>query len=322
MKRKQLAPHIHADQPAAGRYLYVLVALLPAFLGAVFYFGIRVLILAAVSILCFFVSDYLIFEKLYPERPFHVDYSSLVSGLLLVLMIPASTSFWTVILAALFGSILVKQAFGGAGSNVFNPALAARAFLEFACPLQMTAKETPFKSLWNLSSLWTGKPVKSALATPLTSAGWMDILSGRMVGMAGVTSIVLMFFGLLILMERKLIRYEITVAYFATIVVGYVPFYWDHLGFHQFFSWLSLGGLMLIGIFALNDCTTTPIDPKGRIIFGFGTGLLTLVLYRFGNSSYAMIFPVLMMNLTTPIFDRYLRPRVFSKPSWFREVER
>ena len=137
----------------------------------------------------------------------------------------------------------------------------------------------------------------------------------------GVTSIVLMFFGLLILMERKLIRYEITVAYFATIVVGYVPFYWDHLGFHQFFSWLSLGGLMLIGIFALNDCTTTPIDPKGRIIFGFGTGLLTLVLYRFGNSSYAMIFPVLMMNLTTPIFDRYLRPRVFSKPSWFREVE-
>lgn len=321
MKRKQLAPHIHADQPAAERYLYVLVALLPAFLGAVFYYGVRVLILAAISMFCFFMSDYLIFEKLYPERPFHADYSSLVSGLLLVLMVPASTTFWAVILAALFGSVLVKQAFGGAGSNVFNPALAARAFLEFACPLQMTAKEVPFKNLWNLSSLWTGKPGNDAVETTLSSVKWLDVLSGRMVGMAGVTSILLLFFGLLILMERRLIRYEATLAYFATIIVGYFPFYWNDLGFYQFFSWMSLGGIMLIGIFALNDCTTTPIDPRGRMIFGFGAGILTLVLYRFGSSSYAMIFPVLMMNLTTPIFDRYLRPRVFSKSSWFREVE-
>ncbi|MBP5417843.1 MAG: RnfABCDGE type electron transport complex subunit D [Clostridiales bacterium] len=321
MKRKQLAPHIHADQSAAERYLYVLVALLPAFFGAVFYFGVRVLILAAVSMFCFFVSDYLIFEKLYPELPFHVDYSSLVSGLLLVLMIPASTSFWAVILAALFGSVLVKQAFGGAGTNVFNPAFAARAFLEFACPLQMTAKELPFKGLWNFSSLLTGKPGKGAVATQLPSLNWLDILSGRMVGMAGVTSIVLLFFGLLILMERKLIRYEISIAYFATIVIGYIPFYWDQLRFYQFFTWMSLGGIMLVGIFALNDCTTTPMDPKGRIVFGFGTGVLTLVLYRFANSSYAMVFPILMMNMTTPIFDRYIRPRVFSKASWFREVK-
>ena len=321
MKRKQLAPHIHADQPAAERYLYVLVALLPAFLGSVFYFGVRILILAVISMFCFFMSDYLISEKLYPELPFHVDYSSLVSGLLLVLMIPASTSFWAVIMAALFGSVLVKQAFGGAGTNVFNPAFAARAFLEFACPLQMTAKELPFKSLWNFSSLITGKPCKEALATQIPAARWLDILSGRMVGMAGVTSIVLLFFGLLILMERKLVRYEASIAFFATIVVVYVPFYWDHLSFYQFFAWLSLGGIMLVGIFALNDCTTTPMDPRGRILFGFGTGVLTLVLYRFGSSNYAMVFPILMMNMTTPIFDRYLRPRVFSKTSWFREVK-
>ena len=321
MKRKQLAPHIHADQPAAERYLYVLVALLPAFLGAVFYYGIRVLILAAVSMFCFFMSDYLISEKLYPELPFHVDYSSLVSGLLLVLMVPASTSAWAVAMAALFGSVLVKQAFGGAGANVFNPALGARAFLEFACPAQMVAAENPFQGLWNLTTLWTGKP---GTITPASSEGvrFVDIFSGRLVGMAGVTSIVLLLLGFLILLERRLIRFEAPLAYFATLVVGYVPFFWDHLNFHEFFYWVSVGGILLIGIFALNDCTTTPMDPKGRIVFGFGAGLLTLILYRFGNSSYAMIFPVLMMNMTTPIFDRYLRPRVFSKASWFREVEK
>ena len=321
MKRKQLAPHIHADQPAAERYLYVLVALLPAFLGAIFYYGVRVLILTAVSVLCFFMSDYSISSKLYPDHPFHVDYSSLVSGVLLVLMIPASTSFWAVMMAALFGSVLVKQAFGGAGANVFNPAFAARAFLEFLCPVQMTAKELPFKGLWDLSTLWTGLPKKETVSGTV-SVKWLDIFAGRMIGMAGVTSIVLLCFGLLILLERRLFRFEASLAYLATIVVGYVPFYWDNLSFYQFFSWLSVGGLLLVCIFALNDCTTTPMDPKGRIIFGFGTGILTLVLYRFGNSSYAMIFPVLMMNMTTPIFNRYLRPRVFSKPSWFREVER
>ena len=320
MKRKQLAPHIHADQPAAERYLYVLVALLPAFLGAVFYYGIRILILAAVSMFCFFMSDYLISEKLYPELPFHVDYSSLVSGLLLVLMVPSSTSLWAIAMAALFGSVLVKQAFGGAGSNVFNPALAARAFLEFACPVQMVASEKPFAGLWDLSTLWTGKP-KTIAAVPASSARFVDIFSGRIVGMAGVTSIVLLLLGFLILLERKLFRPEAPLAYFLTIVFGYVPFYWDHLNFHQFFSWLAVGGILLIGIFALNDCTTTPMDPRGRIIFGFGAGLLTMLLYRFGNSSYAMVFPVLMMNMTTPIFNRYLRPRVFSKASWFREVE-
>lgn len=322
MKRKQLAPHIHADQPAAERYIYVLLALLPAFLGAVFYYGIRVLILSAVSMFCFFMSDYFISSKLYPEMPFHVDYSSLVSGFLLALMVPASTPVWAMIIAVLFGSVLVKQAFGGAGANIFNPALASRAFLEFAFPTQMIAQEVPFKGLWNLSTLWTGKPSASSTIAYATSTKWLDIFSGRLPGMAGVTSIVLLLLGLLILLERKLFRFEAPLGYFLAIVFGYVPFYWDAMRFDLFFAWLSVGGILLIGIFALNDCTTLPLDPRGRFIFGLGAGLLTLILYRFGNSSYAMIFPVLMMNMTTPIFDRYLRPRVFSKTAWHREVEK
>lgn len=320
MKRKQLAPHIHADQPAAERYIYVLLALLPAFLGAVFYYGVRILILAAGSMFCFFMSDYLVSRKLYPDMPFHVDYSSLVSGLLLVMMVPASTSLWAVVLAALFGSVLVKQAFGGAGTNILNPALAARAFLEFACPLQMAAREMPFQGLWNFSTLWTGKPDGTVASS--TSIKWLDIFSGRLAGMAGVTSIVLLLLGMVVLIERKLFRYEAPFAYFITLVFGYVPFYWDQLRFDVFFSWVAVGGLLFIGIFALNDCTTTPMDPIGRILFGFGAGIMTLLLYRFGNSNYAMTFPVLMMNMTTPVFDHYLRPRVFSKTSWFREVEK
>lgn len=322
MKRKQLAPHIHADQPAAERYVYVLLALLPAFLGAIFYYGIRVLILAAASMFVFFMSDYMISSKLYPEMPFHVDYSSLVSGFMLALMVPSSTSVWAVILAALFGSVLVKQAFGGAGANIFNPAFASRAFLEFAFPTQMVAAEAPFKGIWNLTTLLTGKPSAESMIQPVTSTKWLDIFSGRLVGMAGVTSIVLLAFGFLILMERKLFRFEAPLGYFLAIVFGYVPFYWDSLHFSLFFTWLSVGGILLVGIFAFNDCTTMPLDPKGRFVFGLGAGLLTLILYRFGNSNYAMIFPVLMMNMITPVFDRYLRPRVFSKTAWHREVEK
>jgi len=321
MKRKQLAPHIHADKPAAERYVYVLLALLPAWLGAVFYYGIRVVLLSAVSMTCFFLCDYFCSRAMYPEMPFHVDYSSLVSGLLLALLVPASSSCWAVLLAALFGSLLVKQAFGGAGTNIFNPALASRAFLEFAFPAQMVAKEMPFKGLWNLSTLLTGTPSASSVGAD-TTLRWSYTLSGRLVGMCGVTSIVLILLGLIVLAERKLFRFEAPLGYFLAIVIGYVPFYWEYMRFDYFFYWLAVGGLLLIGIFALNDCTTTPMDPRGRFLFGIISGILTLVLYRFGNSTYAMVFPVLMMNMTTPIFDRYLRPRAFSKGSWFREVEK
>ncbi|MBO4928113.1 MAG: RnfABCDGE type electron transport complex subunit D [Clostridiales bacterium] len=320
MKRKQLAPHIHADQPAAERYIYVLLALLPAFLGAVFYYGIRVAILAAVSMSCFFFSDFLISKHMYPDHAFHVDYSSLVSGLLLVLMIPASASVWTVILAALFGSVLVKQAFGGAGANIFNPALASRAFLEFAFPVQMSAKEAPFQGTWHLQSLFTGEPAASAAGE--TTVGWMNILSGRLPGMCGVTVMVLILIGMVVLIERRIFRFEAPLAYILALVFGYVPFYWDALRFDAFFAWIACGGLILVAVFMLNDCTTLPLDPKGRFIFGFGAGILTLILYRFANSTYAMVFPVLMMNMTTPIFDHYLRPRAFSRTSWFREVQK
>jgi len=320
MKRKQLAPHIHADQPASVRYIYVLLALLPAWIGAVFYYGIRVVVLSVVSMGCFFLSDYIVSRRMYPEQSYYVDLSSLISGLLLVLMVPASTSVWAVLLAALFGSLLVKQAFGGVGTNILNPALASRAFLEFTFPVQMTAVEAPFSGLWHLSSLLNGKPAAQMVSTE-TSVPWMHILSGRITGMAGVTSIVLLLIGLLILLERRLFRFEAPAGYFLVLIFGYVPFYWDALRFDTFFVWLCTGGLLLVGIFMLNDYSTIPMDPKGRFLFGLIAGLLTLVMYRFGNSTYAMVFPVLMMNMTTPIFDHYLRPRAFSKPSWYREVE-
>ncbi|MBO4687869.1 MAG: RnfABCDGE type electron transport complex subunit D [Clostridiales bacterium] len=320
MKRKQLAPHIHADQPAAERYIYVLLALLPAWIGAVFYYGIRVAILSILSMGCFFGVDFLVSRRMYPEQSYYVDLSSLVSGLLLVLMVPASTSVWAILLASLFGSLLVKQAFGGVGTNILNPALASRAFLEVTFPIQMKAVEAPFSGLWHLSSLLNGKPAEQAVSAE-QSVSWMHILSGRLCGMAGVTSIVLLLLGLLILIERRLFRFEAPVGYFLVLVFGYIPFYWDSLRFDTFFVWLCTGGLLLVGICMLNDYSTIPMDPLGRFMFGLAAGLLTLVLYRFGNSSYAMIFPVLMMNMTTPIFDHYLRPRAFSKTSWYREVD-
>lgn len=319
MKRKQLAPHIHADQPAAERYVYVCLALLPVWIGGLFYYGIRVIALSLVSVMTFFLTDFFSTRKMYPEQAFYVDYSSLVSGLLLSLLVPVSTSIWAIFLAALFGSLLVKQAFGGAGSNIFNPALAARAMLEFVFPAQMTVTEAPFDGVWHITSLLSGKPAVETSA--VADMSWSSILSGRLPGMIGTTTIVLALFGMVILIERRLFRFEAPLAYFITLAVGYVPCYAHSLSPSHFVSWVACGGLVLVGVFMLNDCTTTPMSVQGKLLFGFGTGVLTLLMYRFGNSTYAMIFPVLMMNMMTPILDHYFRPQAFSKSSWYREKE-
>jgi len=320
MKRKQLAPHIHAERTAVERYMYVLLALLPILIGAVFYYGIRVLVLTAVSCSVFFVSDYLSCRALYPEMPSHADYSSLVSGVILAMLVPVSASFWAVALAALFASLLVKQAFGGAGRNIFNPALAARAFLQIAFPAQMVASEQPLTGFWNFSSLFTGKASAGPWITADTTT--LDIVSGRITGMAGTTCLILIAIGACILIERKMFSVYAPVAFFAVIIAGYIPFNWANAGISDFFLWIIQGGILFIGVFALHDCTTMPMDKWAQCLFGGGAGLLTLILYRFGNASYAMIYPVLMMNALTPVFDYYVRPRAFSKASWYREVEK
>lgn len=321
MKRKQLAPHIHADQPAAERYMYVLVALLPIVIGAVFYYGIRVLLLTAVSCSVFFFCDYLSSKKMYPESPFHADYSSLVSGVILVMLVPVSSAFWAVALAAAFSSLLVKQAFGGVGRNIFNPALAARAFLQIAFPAQMVAVEQPMEHFWGLRSLLTGKALASS-ALVSADVGTLDVISGRICGMVGTTSLVLIAIGAVILFERKLFSVYAPVSFFLVIVLGYIPFNWTSVGLMEFFLWCIRGGVLFIAVFPLHDCTTMPMDKWAQCLFGGGAGLLTLILYRFGNASYAMIYPVLMMNALTPVFDYYIRPRAFSKASWFREVDK
>ncbi|MBR3058147.1 MAG: RnfABCDGE type electron transport complex subunit D [Clostridiales bacterium] len=322
MKRKQLAPHIHADRPIVERYAYVLLALLPILIGALFYYGIRVLVLSFVSCGVFFLCDYLSSKNMYPEMPFHVDYSSLVSGLILAMLVPVSTSVWAMAIAAAFGSLLVKQALGGVGRNLFNPALAARAFLQIAFPMQMVAQEPPLENFWGFSSLFTGKAIVSNGAITQVNVDILDIVSGRVIGMVGTTSLILIALGAVIMIERKLFSIYAPAAFFAVILIGYVPFNWAGAGFEEFLIWMIRGGILFVGVFALQDCTTLPMDKWARCLFGGGAGLLTLILYRFGNASYAMIYPVLLMNILTPVFDYYIRPRAFSKTSWFREVEK
>lgn len=321
MKRKQLAPHIHANQPASERYMYVLLAMLPVLVSGVFYNGLRVLFLLAVSCLVFFFSDYLSARTMYPEQISHVDYSSLVSGAMLVLLVPVSTSVWAVAIAALFGSLLVKQAFGGAGCNIFNPAFAARAFLQIAFPAQMVASEMPQENFWSWTSLLTGHVAEDAVMAG-GDVELLDVLSGRLCGMIGTTSLVLLILCGVILAERKLFRFEAPLTYFAVIAIGYIPFFWTHAGVIQFLLWMVQGGIPFVAIFALNDCTTTPLGPKARLVFGGVCGFLTLLLYRFAGSVVAMVYPILIMNLLTPVFDYYFRPRAFSKSNWYKEVQK
>ncbi|HOO61934.1 MAG TPA: RnfABCDGE type electron transport complex subunit D [Bacillota bacterium] len=317
MIQKQLAPHIHASQNASERYLNMCVALMPCIVSAIFYYGIRAIILLAVGALSFFTSDYLFAKYLRKETMEQYDQSSFVSGILLVLMVPASTSIWALLVGILFASFFGKQCFGGVGCNVFNPALLGRAFLELFFPNQMTPVEYPGIFSLRTDTLLTG--ATSNVVTDQSASTIMETLSGRYSGMMGVASIVLIGLSIVYLLVRKLYKPEAPLAYLFVVVLGYFPACWGQFSFEHFLFWLTSGGFVFIAAFALSDCTTMPICKSGRIVFGVGAGILAVFLNRFTYPVLGMVFPVLMMNMITPIFDFYIRPRVFGKQQWYEK---
>lgn len=290
--------------------LDVIVALVPALGISAYFFGPRVLLLAIVS-----VAGSAAFEALYcflvKKKQTWKDGSAMVTGLLLVMTLPATAPYWMVLLGDLFAIVIVKNLYGGLGRNFLNPALAGRVFL-FSFPALM--------SRWTASGEWVGifsaadavttaTPMTAMRAGKLPNVSLQDLLLGQRAGALGETAALMLILGGVYLLLRRTIKLRIPVAFLGTAAVlslifnrGDDPVQW------MLYSLLS-GGLLLAALFMATDPVTSPVTPAGQWLYGIGCGVMTVFLRRCGAWHEGVGFAILFMNLWAWILDKIVRPR-------------
>nr|WP_122013124.1 RnfABCDGE type electron transport complex subunit D [Maliibacterium massiliense] len=312
------APHIFHQDNTRRIMLDVSIALLPACIAGILFFG-----WAAAWVLVASVVSALAFEALYERlagKPVTLyDGSALVTGLLLGMNLPATVPLWVPIFGAAFAIIIVKQFFGGLGGNFVNPALAARVVLAISFAGLMT-KWTLTEPMLDAQAA-AGVVDTVSLATPLAvlkngSLSRMpdlwSVFVGNHPGCIGETSTLALLAGGLYLFARRVIDWRVTLPYLASVFVMTLLINNPAFSVMVPLYHLCSGGLMLGAIFMATDYVTSPVSKGGRIIFGLGCGVLTSVFRLFGNATEGVSYAILLMNLVSPLIDRGVRPRVFA----------
>lgn len=307
------SPHVHAADGTRDIMLDVVIALVPAMLGAVYFFGLRSLCVMAVSVAACVVFEYL-YRKLLKKDTTVGDCSAIVTGVLLAMVCPVTIPYWTIIIGDFFAIVVVKQLFGGIGCNFLNPALAGRAFL-FSYPVIMTTWVAPYTSLnligSNADAVTAATPMSYLHQGMLPDTSVLYSFIGSVGGCIGETSAVLLLAGGVYLVVRKVISARIPLAYIATVAViallfpqGNDRLQW--LGY-QVFS----GGLMLGAIFMATDYATSPVTKGGQIVYGIGCGLITMLIRYFGSYAEGVSYAILIMNVTVLLLDKIGVPKRF-----------
>lgn len=328
-------PHIRDKENTPYIMCQVLWGLFPAALAAIYFFGLAALAQIVTCIL-FAVGTEAVFQ-IATRRPVRInDLSAVVTGLLLAFCLPPTLPLWISALGAIFAIFVVKQLFGGLGFNIFNPALSARAFLVASWPVAMTTWLLPLSTAnqawWNLPAKLfslTGLVKLDGLtgATPLgmvkepalyVNAAFVDVLSkinwssqwltyktlflGNIGGCLGETSALALLIGAAYLFWKKIISWPIPVSYLGTVAIFALL-----LGRDPIFHLLS-GGLILGAFFMAPDYVTSPLTSSGRLIFGAGCGVITMLIRCFGGYPEGVAYSILLMNSVTPMIDYYVKP--------------
>jgi electron transport complex protein RnfD len=297
--------------------LDVIIALCPALLAAAWMFGVRAIVLCAVSSATCAFFEWAYRKLLHKSREVG-DLSSIVTGMLLSFCLPVTVPLWIPVVGALFAIVLVKQLFGGIGKNFMNPALAARAFL-FSWPVIMSNWIMPMShssfldfSLTDAVSTATPMSLLHAGTLPSVSFELKAVISGYVGGSMGEISSIALIVGGLYLLWRRVISCRIPCAYLLTVAV--VTFAFPRGG-NDRLDWmlwnLFSGGLMLGAIFMATDYVTSPVTPKGQLIFGIGCGLLTVFIRYFGSYPEGVSYAILVMNACVWLIDKLGTPKRF-----------
>lgn len=307
-----ISPSPHAQTPTTVTRLmmHVIIALIPAVLVALYYFGLGAAIVIATSIIGCVAVEYLITRFMLGQKPSIGNLSAVLTGLLLALNLPSNLPVWTVLIGCVVAIGIGKMAFGGLGCNIFNPALVGRVFLLLSFPVAMTTWPLPGENLTAYTDATTGATVlgllKQHIITP-SDVCLLDGAIGNMGGSLGEVSAIALIIGFIYMLCMKVITWHIPVSIIATVALFSLC-----VGAPVGFELLS-GGLMLGAIFMATDYVTSPMSHKGQLLYGVMIGIITLVIRLWGAYPEGMSFAILIMNGVTPLINRYMKPRKFGE---------
>ncbi|MDR2655571.1 MAG: RnfABCDGE type electron transport complex subunit D [Oscillospiraceae bacterium] len=301
------SPHLHSGASTQRIMLDVLIALCPALIASAVIFGLRVLALCAVCVAAAVLAEYI--SRRAMKRPNTVaDLSAAVTGLLLAFNLPPGLPFWMAAIGSVAAVVAVKQMFGGIGQNFINPALAGRIILLISFPSAMSKWSEPLGWRGGLDALSGATPLE-ALANSGALPGKWEMLLGIRGGALGEVCIIALVLGGVYLILRKVISPVIPLCYTGTVAL--VMLIAGRGDLNYVFYQLCGGGLVLAAVFMATDYTTSPIDIKGRIIFGIGCGLLTALIRLFASLPEGASFSVIIMNILVPHIERLTTPKPF-----------
>jgi len=301
------SPHLHNDNSVAKAMRDVSIALMPVLLASLYFFGLAAAKVIITCILAAVVSE-IVAQKIMKKEVTINDGSAVVTGLLLAFCLPSTLPLWMAAIGAVVAIIIGKQMFGGLGNNIFNPALIGRAVLLASWPVAMTSWVAPLDGITMATPLGIFK--QGAIAEQLPSL-W-NLFIGNVGGSLGETCSVALILGGIYLLYRGQIDWRIPFSYIGTVFVFalIVGIFIGEGFWYPLFHLLS-GGLLLGAFFMATDWVTSPITPKGKIIFGIGCGLLTVIIRLKGGYPEGVCYSILLMNMITPLIDRYTKARVF-----------
>jgi electron transport complex protein RnfD len=294
----------------------VIATLLPVVVVSVLLFGMNVLLLYAVSIATAVVTEAVV-KKIRGQSPKSVyDGSAVITGLLLVMVVPPGLSPIFVALGAFVAIFIGKEVFGGLGANIFNPALVGRAFLSASYPVQMTTYSKPAA----LFPFIGGADAASG-ATPLAAARFEGVIAplkalffGQTGGSIGETCALLIILGGLVLIALKIVDWRLVLSYLGTVfLLGGLFHLIDPGSYPPALFHLLSGGLALGAFYMATDMATSPYTPWGSVVFGVGAGIIVVVIRLFGGFPEGVMYSILLMNAATPLINRYTLPKTFGE---------
>ena len=300
------SPHLHTSTTITKIMLYVIIALAPAAVLGVFFFGFYAALVIAVAVASAVVSEW-VFDKITKKRNTTGDLSAVVTGLLIALNMPPRIPLWMVVIGSAFAIIIVKQMFGGLGKNFVNPALAARCFMLIAWTGAMTTFHEPLVDA--VSSATPLAIMKDGAAGSLPTL--MQCFLGFKSGTIGEVSAIALIIGFAYLLIKRVVSIKIPAAYLLSFALLTFFFGKNAMDAGYLAYQLLTGGLLLGAFFMATDYTTTPTTSKGMIIFGIGCGVLTFLIRRFGGYPEGVSFSILLMNLASPLIERFTVPKSF-----------
>lgn len=320
------SPHVHSGDSIEKNMYGVLIALIPAFICSILFFGMGAVIVTLTSVLACLFFEYVIQKFLLKQQPTIFDGSAIITGVLLAFNVPSNLPVWIVIIGALVAIGIGKMSFGGLGCNIFNPALVGRVFLLISFPVQMTTwpKALGFASSYvdaqtgatPLALLKEAVKTNQSVSDVLSAdsfVGYKDMLIGNMGGSLGEVAALALLVSFAYMLFARIITWHIPVTIFATVFAftGIL-----HLCSPEQFAsplfHLLTGGMMLGAIFMATDYVTSPMAIKGMVIYGIGIGIITVVIRLFGAYPEGMSFAILIMNAFTPLINRYCKPKRFA----------